>query len=65
MRRRIFQIIETAQENDRISNIYDVFMMAVIVASLIPLAFKTENRVFYWIDKISVVIFIIDYFCIV
>lgn len=61
MRKRLFEIIETASENDKLSNIYDVFMMIVIVASLIPLAFKNENSVFFWIDKIAVVIFIIDY----
>ena len=61
MRTRLFQIIETAQEDDRLSNIYDVFMMIVIVISLIPLAFKSENATFYWIDKIAVVIYIIDY----
>ncbi len=61
MRKRLFQIIETATEEDRLSNIYDLFMMSVIVASLIPLAFKTELPVFEWIDKAAVVIFIIDY----
>lgn len=62
MRKRLYEIIETAQENDRASNIYDVFMLVVITASLIPLAFKTETLLFWWIDKISVLIFIIDYF---
>ncbi|MBR3094275.1 MAG: ion transporter [Clostridia bacterium] len=61
MRKRIYEIIEAATESDRASNIYDIFMMVVIVASLIPLAFKVENSVFYWIDKVAVVIFIIDY----
>ena len=61
MRKRLFQIIETASEEDRLSNIYDIFMMIVIVASLIPLAFKTEWIVFEWIDRVAVVIFIIDY----
>ncbi len=61
MRKRLFEVIETAKENDRLSNIYDIFMMIVIVASLIPLAFKSENTVFFIIDKIAVVIFIIDY----
>lgn len=61
MRKRLFQIIETAKENDRLSNVYDIFMMIVIVLSLIPLAFKTEYTVFLVIDKIAVVIFIIDY----
>lgn len=61
MRKRVFEIIETAKENDRLSNIYDIFMMVVIVLSLIPLAFKSENAVFTVIDKVAVVIFIIDY----
>lgn len=61
MRKRIFQIIETASEDDRLSNVYDIIMMIVIVASLIPLAFKNESVIFEWIDRIAVVIFIIDY----
>lgn len=61
MRKRIFQIIETATEDDRLSNVYDIIMMIVIIASLIPLAFKNESVVFEWIDRIAVVIFIIDY----
>ena len=60
-RKRIFEIIETPLENDRLSNYYDVFMMIVIVLSLIPLAFKEEIMLFTVIDKIAVVIFIIDY----
>lgn len=62
MRKRIFEIIETAGEDDRLSNIYDVFMMIVIVASLTPLAFKSEFSAFLIIDKIAVAIFIVDYF---
>lgn len=61
MRKRLFEIIETAQENDRASNIYDTFMLVVIIASLIPMAFKQENLLFSWIDRICVIIFIIDY----
>ncbi len=61
MRKRLFEIIETARDGDRASNIYDVFMMVVIVASLVPLAFKTENAFFLAVDKIAVTIFIIDY----
>lgn len=61
MRERIYQIIEKSDGDDRISRIYDIFMMIVIVVSLIPLAFKSENAVFYIIDKTAMVIFIIDY----
>ncbi len=61
MRKRIFEVIESAQDGDRLSHVYDIFMMATIVVSLIPLAFKTENTFFVVVDKIAVVIFIIDY----
>lgn len=60
-RKRLFEIIETAKESDRVSNIYDIFMMVTIVVSIIPLAFKEEFPVFVIIDKIAVVVFIIDY----
>ncbi len=61
MRKRLFEIIERAQENDRASNIYDIFMFAVIVVSMVPLAFKVETVQLWLIDKICVTIFIIDY----
>lgn len=61
MRKRIFQIIEISKEGDVISKVYDIFMMLVIVASLVPLAFKEEYTAFVIIDKVAVTIFIIDY----
>ena len=60
-RRRLFEIIEAATEEDRASNIYDIFMMITIVASLIPLAFKTEYPAFVVVETIAVIIFSIDY----
>ena len=61
MRKRIFEIIEVSKDGDRVSAIYDFFMIFVIVMSLVPLAFKEETTAFIVIDKICVVIFIIDY----
>ncbi|MCD8191524.1 MAG: ion transporter [Oscillospiraceae bacterium] len=61
MRKRIFEIIEIAEKNDRLSAAYDTFMMIVIAASVIPLAFKTSNIIFNVIDQITAYIFIIDY----
>lgn len=60
-RKRIFEIIEKSDGNDRLSSIYDVSMIVVIVISLIPLAFKQEGALFKVTDKITVAIFIIDY----
>ena len=62
MRIRLYEIIEAAQEDDKLSAVYDWFMMAVILSSLVPLAFHKVNIGFLLIDRITVVIFIIDYF---
>lgn len=61
MRKRIFEIIEVSEGNDKASQIYDFFMMITIIASLIPLAFKQQNEVFNIIDMVTVAIFIVDY----
>ncbi len=61
MRKRIYEIIEKSKDDDKLSHIYDVFMIIIIVISLIPLAFKQENKVFVVLDKIALVIFILDY----
>lgn len=61
MRKRIFEIIEVSSGGDLWSSIYDAFMMVAIVASLVPLAFKTDYFAFQIIDKVCVGIFILDY----
>ena len=62
MRKKLFSIIEPAEKGDILSAIYDSIMIAAIIASLVPLAFKGTNVVFQWIDQITVAIFILDYF---
>lgn len=61
MRKRLFEIVEVSQENDKLSTAYDIFMMLVILISIIPLAFVSNYPFFDIIDKITVIIFIIDY----
>ena len=64
LREKIFRIIETADrtQNDyKQSQMYDAFMMIVIIISLIPLAFKNDTGILFLIDKTAAVIFIIDY----
>ena len=61
MRKRIYEIIEVGTEKDISSRVYDVFMMLTIIVSIIPLWTHSTNQVFNIIEKISVVIFIIDY----
>jgi len=61
IRERIFEIIEVAQEGDRLSDLYDSFMLLTIIISIIPLAFKQSYQFFEVTDSITVVIFMIDY----
>lgn len=61
MRKRIYEIIELSNGRDRLSSIYDGFMLVLIVLSLIPLAFKSENLLFHIIDRICVFVFSADY----
>lgn len=61
MRKRLFEVIELSDGNDKISRIYDVVMMCAIVISLIPLAFKETNFLFSLVDYITASIFVIDY----
>ena len=61
MRKKIFNILDTNNDSNKISNIYDIIMMITIIISIIPLAFKQSNIIFEYIDYITVTIFIIDY----
>jgi len=61
MRKRIFEVIEISKDGDRLSAVYDYAMMATILISLVPLAFKHTTLAFMVIDKTSAVIFIFDY----
>jgi voltage-gated potassium channel len=60
MRKKIFQIIEPATDSV-LSKAYDFLMMATIIVSIVPLAFKESNRLFDVIDWVTVSIFVIDY----
>ena len=60
MRKKLYYILEPAQDNV-LSKIYDLFMMVIIIASIIPLVFKETNEFFIILDYITVSIFIVDY----
>ncbi len=62
MRKRLYEIIEVADETDKLSYFYDVFMLIAIMVSIIPLAFKQHTfKLFIYTDIITTIIFIIDY----
>ena len=63
MRKFIFKIIEPSDGGNKLSRIYDFIMMGTIIVSIVPLAFKTSNALFVWIDNISVSILSLTIFC--
>ncbi len=62
MRQRIFEIIEVDSKNDRLSKAYDIIMLVTIFVSIIPLTTPKDYPFFTVIDKITLIIFLIDYF---
>lgn len=63
MREKIYEIIEVAKGENKLSKFYDYTMIIIIISSIIPLCFKTSNLLFVFIDRITVSVFIIDYIC--
>ncbi|MBR5406847.1 MAG: ion transporter [Lachnospiraceae bacterium] len=61
MRKRIYEIIEVSQDNDKASMCYDILMMISIVISVVPLAFKETNTLFHVVDIVTTTLFITDY----
>ena len=61
MRNRLFEIIEVSKNNDKISSIYDVLMMISIIISILPLAFKQSFTIFGITDRVTTILFILDY----
>lgn len=59
-RHKIYDAIET-ERNSIVSNVYGWAMFVFIVISIVPLAFREQNFLFEWLDKISVSVFILDY----
>ena len=61
LRKRLFEIIEIGEDNDKLSKAYDFFMLLIIIISIVPLWTHQNNELFWIIDIITCVIFIIDY----
>ena len=60
-RNQIFDIIEKNSHNSIASKVYNVFMLVVIILSIIPLMFTVELPWFKAVEKVTTIIFIIDY----
>lgn len=61
LRRRIYEIVETAPPGDWLSQIYDKALILCIVLSIFPLCFKQSNIIFESLEDVAVGAFAIDY----
>ena len=63
MRKKLYSLLEIGNENDIDTSFdwYDWFMMAAIIISIVPLAFHSQYKAFKIIDRVTVIIFIVDY----
>lgn len=62
MLKKIYKIIEPSDnESSKLSSFYDIVMLICIIASMIPLAIKSDSLILNVVDKVTVVVFIIDY----
>ena len=61
MRKRLYDIIEPQAKASKLSNVYDVSMIIIIILSFLPLIFKVEPVPVRVIDAFCVIIFCIDY----
>ena len=61
MRKKIYNIIEPTKNITTIEKIYDIFMILVIIASLLPLTIKTHSTFYAILENVTTLIFIIDY----
>lgn len=61
LRKKLYEVLEYTKDNDIVPKIYNYFMIITIIASIIPICFKTQTSWLNAVDKITVIIFIIDY----
>lgn len=62
MREAIYRTVEYDEEHKSAwSTSYDVFMLAMILMSIVPLMFREQTPLLVWFDRVSVSAFIVDY----
>ena len=61
MRKRIYEILEVSENGDRLSHAYDIFMIVTIFVSLMPLTVKDAVLFWIWTERITTLIFLVDY----
>lgn len=67
MRERIFQIVQRARPGDKLSHVYDIFIVCVAFLSIVPLMFRPQDTDSFsagaltMLDVVTVYILFLDY----
>lgn len=61
IRKKIFDIVNVSNADDKYSDIYNKVMLIAIIASVVPMAFKQDTPVLCIMDQVTVTLFIVDY----
>ncbi|MDO4531846.1 MAG: ion transporter, partial [Bacillota bacterium] len=61
MRRIIYEMIEKAEDENKLSKWYDIIMILCILLSVFPLCFQSITKPLILLDYIMAFVFIIDY----
>lgn len=61
MRKQIYKIVRKSTADDKISKLYDYFIMTTALLSVVPLMFKETNYILDMLDVITVYILFLDY----
>ena len=61
LREQLYRIVRKAEPGDRLGKAYDIFIMLVAIASIVPLMFKKSNAFLDRLDIITVYILFFDY----
>ena len=62
MRKRLYEIVELSKNGDKPSAVYDFCMILTIIASILPLIILTESPALARIDRVTMILFMLDYF---
>ena len=61
MRKKIFRIVEKSKDETPVERLYDWYIMAVCILSVIPMMFRGTNRALQTIETVSVYLLFLDY----
>lgn len=60
-RQRLYEVLERADKQDKLSRAYDYFIIILVILSAVPLMIKTWTEEIVLLDRAVTILFVIDY----